>query len=675
MRRTTAGSRCGRGAAKARSRRRLVPGVECAESRLLMSAGAARPQPPVIAMAAVKSAGSAEARSHTPRSTSPPAPSVVAQSSDQTTMTARQRLNRGWSILSPNGQYKLILTYGGNLVELALYGKAIFSTNTNLGRSRGDHAIVQADGNFVVYDQSGHPLWSTGTHGNPYAFLALNNAGALQILQADTGKVLWTASHNVTMSDGVTTVTSPLTLNKEKSIQSPNGEYRLTFQNNGNLVEYGPGGVVVFASNTADVSWVMRDATFESDGNFVIYNHWGHPVWSTGTKGNPGAVLTLNDSGTLQILQAGTGKVLWTQSWHVTMSGGVTTATSPHKLSKGQWIQSPNGKYKLTMQADGNLAVTGPGGETIFTSDTAKRGQYATLQADGNLVVYGERGGAVWSTGTHGNPGAVLTLNDSGTLHISQPGTDTALWRAGTPVVTMSGGVTTATSPLTLYNGQSIKSPNGKYKLTMQADGNLAEHGPDGNVIFASNTASWSSRRRFASFQADGNLVVYDESGGAVWSTGTQGNPGAVLTLNDSGTLQILQAGTGVALWTEGTPIVTQDGGITYATSPLRFDRWGGGGIWSPNRQYSLRMLPDGLAELGPNNKILFDTYTTTRWRGGQYAIFQSDGNLVVYDGRGIALWSTGTHGNPGARLWVSDSGDLVIVRGATTLWRGYPKT
>jgi hypothetical protein len=44
--------------------------------------------------------------------------------------------------------------------------------------------------------------------------------------------------------------------------------------------------------------------------------------------------------------------------------------------------------------------------------------------------------------------------------------------------------------------------------------------------------------------QGDGNLVVYSAAGTALWNSGTYGNAGASLVLNDGGTLEIVDQGT-----------------------------------------------------------------------------------------------------------------------------------
>jgi hypothetical protein len=39
----------------------------------------------------------------------------------------------------------------------------------------------------------------------------------------------------------------------------------------------------------------------------------------------------------------------------------------------------------------------------------------------------------------------------------------------------------------------------------------------------------------------------------------------------------------------------------------------------------------------------------------------QGDGNLVVYDAAGTAVWASGTHREPGSRLFMQNDGNLVI--------------
>ena len=59
--------------------------------------------------------------------------------------------------------------------------------------------------------------------------------------------------------------------------------------------------------------------------------------------------------------------------------------------------------------------------------------------------------------------------------------------------------------------------------------------------------------------------------------------------------------------------------------------------------------------------------WSTNTWgEGGQVFIMQSDGNLVLYGDNG-ALWASQTAGNPGAFLNVQDDGNLVVYRAGST--------
>ena len=110
-----------------------------------------------------------------------------------------------------------------------------------------------------------------------------------------------------------------------------------------------------------------------------------------------------------------------------------------------------------------------------------------------------------------------------------------------------------------LAAGESRTSENGRYRLAMQADGNLVLYRTDDNApLWASQTAGRGGAR--AVMQGDGNLVIYaDGDGGAVWASETAGNPGATLAVQDDGNV-VLYAG-GTALWATETATGQAAGG------------------------------------------------------------------------------------------------------------------
>ncbi len=108
-------------------------------------------------------------------------------------------LRPGRSILSPDRTYELTMQSDGNLVEYRTTAR-VTEWETGTSGNFGAYAVVQADGDFVVYPQGktspapGEPtpaLWSSGTFGHPGASVALQDSGAVVVRASDHGTVLW----------------------------------------------------------------------------------------------------------------------------------------------------------------------------------------------------------------------------------------------------------------------------------------------------------------------------------------------------------------------------------------------------------------------------------------------------------------------------------------------------
>jgi hypothetical protein len=98
-----------------------------------------------------------------------------------------ETLRRGDVRYSANGDYRLEFQADGNLVLHPRSGPAVWSSGT-AGRN-GDQAVMQTDGNLVVYAGSS-PLWHTNTDGNPGALLRITNTGRLRVA-GPTNSTLW----------------------------------------------------------------------------------------------------------------------------------------------------------------------------------------------------------------------------------------------------------------------------------------------------------------------------------------------------------------------------------------------------------------------------------------------------------------------------------------------------
>jgi hypothetical protein len=101
-----------------------------------------------------------------------------------------------------------------------------------------------------------------------------------------------------------------------------------------------------------------------------------------------------------------------------------------------------------------------------------------------------------------------------------------------------------------LQEGESQKSCDGRFVLTMQTDGNLVLRWHNGGgVLWASGTGS--SPAHEVLMQGDGNLVVYDHCHDAFWSSHTGGQSGAHAVVQDDGNLVVYD--NGKAIWSSHT--------------------------------------------------------------------------------------------------------------------------
>jgi len=227
------------------------------------------------------------------------------------------------------------------------------------------------------------------------------------------------------------------------------------------------------------------------------------------------------------------------------------------QLSPGEAIWSPDRRYRLIFQTDGNLVIYRSDGVPVWWTGTVGISPGAArMQGDGNFVVYDSAGRATWHTYTYGNPGAYLSMQNNGAFVI-YAASGVRLWGSPVPaneVNTPPGGGSTAPSADTLaaggrlYPGQAVQSLDRRFALTYQTDGNLVLYGPAG--------ARWStqvfSSPGYVEMQVDGNFVVYAANGTPVWASGTSGARGAVLVVHNDGEVDI-RTSQGLVVWQTGT--------------------------------------------------------------------------------------------------------------------------
>ncbi|WP_327066656.1 hypothetical protein [Kitasatospora sp. NBC_01302] len=254
------------------------------------------------------------------------APAAVAAPAAATTMLATGSTSAGQSLLQSgqslqpgqslvNGEMTLIMQDDGNLVLYLVgpsgnHGPALWNSGTY--GNPGAYAVMQADGNFVVYRQGrsdpAGALWSSSTWGNPGS-----NVGILNDTLSVEGMsgVHWQGYSNTLYGDTVTGMMSSKTYAESASVW-------LVMQADGNLVLYRKrDGAVLWASGTwnhpgayavisggrltvstsggqlwSSQSGDLRESSYlkvQDDANVVVYlqgrSDPGGAIWSTGTWG------------------------------------------------------------------------------------------------------------------------------------------------------------------------------------------------------------------------------------------------------------------------------------------------------------------------------------------------------------------------------------------------------
>ncbi|MFV0459682.1 MAG: hypothetical protein ACK5MT_13030 [Actinomycetales bacterium] len=241
-------------------------------------------------------------------------------------------------------------------------------------------------------------------------------------------------------------LTSDQRLYEGQELVSPNGQHHLL------VGEYVIGGALQIVGNSCIPTYLVGPETtppdlalvMQSDGNLVLYNGFG-PMWSTGTQGHPGAFARLQDDMNLVVYSAA-GQPLW---WSGSVcdqdynSDAVIGDQMETEFGVGHFMQSANGRYRLIVQADGNLVLYSPS-RAIWWTGTSGGGAHLNHQTDNNVVLYNASGRALWSTRTGSTNASdnwyhrsVLALQDDGNLVLYKESDTTAsgyraVWSSGT---------------------------------------------------------------------------------------------------------------------------------------------------------------------------------------------------------------------------------------------------
>jgi hypothetical protein len=623
--------------------------------------------------------------------------------------------------------------------------------------------IMQTDGNLVLYYKtSAHALWSSVTQNNPGAFFRLQTNGFMGVLNSSNSATLWAPSEpwvggpvnavlvlqddgNLVLYDTQTGEPHALWATNTTGYNE-NGVSTCDAQSpsaitGGAPVSIGPGGCLISPNQ-------QYELIMQTDGNLVLYYQTSAtPLWSTNTANNPGAYFSLPGSGAMAVYNTarfalwlppagepwvgdspldtrfvvqddgnvvlydtkiGDVHALWAtntnglQGKTLTSCGaGAPSSMGSSLLESGACLISPNQQYELIMQTDGNLVLyyLNSGSPEWATGTENSTGAFFRLQDTGSMAVLNSANSAqLWAPDepwVGGSINPVLVVQDDGNvvLYNVRGGGVTALWATNTEEASGS----TLTEGQTLHAGHLLTSPNGHVTLVMQQDGNLvAEFNGDGATVYwASGT--WGNPGAFLALQGDGNLLLYQRGStvgtgnGAIWGDGCPGcnqtypQPGNYLAVQNDGNIVVYNA-SGKALWSSNS-VVAASGDNLGSTMSVGQKMNGGDYMQSPNGEYQLYNRSNVVSGGTPGSLEIFTSVPSTgatcqmdQWgdatsivngngqvteayADGAYLQLTSTGDLVYYytnteSGTNVS-WDAGVTG--GSLLALQNDGNLVL--------------
>lgn len=361
-------------------------------------------------------------------------------------------------------------------------------------------------------------------------------------------------------------------------------------------------------------------------------------------------------TGLLLVLLSLAGMLVATSASAAPLAVAQTPATAlaaGTTLGTGQQLTSPDGRFRLVLQADGNLVEYGA--RALWSAGTfGSRASILAVQRDGNVVLYDTAGRPLWSTNTFSTAVSALRLGSDASLVLADAGGG-ALWAVHPDPATLATGQL-------LLPGTGLQSTDSGYLLMFQSDGNLVLYATGGYPVWSSGT--FSSQPRFVAMQSDGNLVIY-AGNGAQWATGTAGFTTApalpVLVLGSDAIARVQSVASPNAV-----PVVAWE-------SPSRTDTLLRGQILRAGEHLTTAAGKWQLVMQADGNLVRYGS-TGARWATDTFGAhpflaMQSDGNLVLYADSGV-LWSTYTSGSAAILLQVSD-GDTsqVLAASGAALW------
>jgi hypothetical protein len=222
-------------------------------------------------------------------------------------------------------------------------------------------------------------------------------------------------------------------------------------------------------------------------------------------------------------------------------------------MTIGQQLVSPNGRFRLVLQADSTLALF-DGQSIVWTADASQpysttipnqRWKATSFYVSNSLFLQDSLRARTWTASTGRTESGLwyrshLSIQDDGNLvnldvNALFTSVQTTLLPNSQDVIIIPAGTS-----LVVNQRYSI----GAYSLVFESGGNLVIYRNDGAVIW--NTATYGKGTARATMQEDGNFVLSAADGTVIWTTQTGGHPGAYAQIQSNGAFVVCQ---GTPLW------------------------------------------------------------------------------------------------------------------------------
>lgn len=208
-----------------------------------------------------------------------------------------------------------------------------------------------------------------------------------------------------------------------------------------------------------------------------------------------------------------------------------------------------------------------------------------------------------------------------------------------------------------LTPGQKLVSKNGLYELVYQADGNLVLYAPGARKVWTSRTQGQSAGE--VRMQADGHFCVYSAANSYLWGSGVHGFAGGRVIVQDDRDVVVLRS----------------DGTVAWSMKTGRRDTLDVGEKLTPGQKL---VSKNGLYELvyqSDGDLVLYEQGGRALWASNTAGVaagearMQADGHFCLYKPGSVYYWGTGVHGFAGGRLVVQDDRNVVVLTRDTVAW------